>query len=338
MSVFYLSSGEVLVEITERRWEATPPLSYFCRVAADVARLTLAGKHAEVPGFVLGVLEKLLREGYYLKNHFCYTKIIEGIANFMVGRLASATRALTEALEIDPSNIMTISFLADISSNREYMVRRANVRIDEIITWQGHEDVLVVGDSHAYTFTGVGRCRPCYVGSHTMHRVGRDGLSFPAYREINISKYKIIAFSFGEIDARTHIARQSEKNNVGFGATIHDVVDRYIYAIKKEFEGNQSPIVAIIGIVPPIKKEMSKEGWFYGGDSDRLSITLELNAYLENKCRENQLVFVDMYSGFSDSSGFISTNFWFGDHHVSAKHYRELERRLMSAVDGSGEL
>lgn len=63
-----------------------------------------------------------------------------------------------------------------------------------------------------------------------------------------------------------------------------------------------------------------------------------MNACLADRCRANGFDFVDMNDGFADTAGFMSREFWADDHHVAARHYLELERRLMRALDQSPRL
>ena len=338
MSFFYLKSGDKLIEVTERSWSSTPPLSHFCRVGAEVASLITTKAQQDLSSFIYDILRGLILNGHALKNQYCYAKIIEAISNLMLGSESLCRRSLIDAFNADPANIFAISLLSDLEKNNKSIKVWAESRINEILIWHCNEDILIIGDSHAYSFNGIARCRTCYIASHTMHHIGNNGVSFSKYNHPDLSSFKTVAVCFGEIDARVHIAKQSNKQSLSIKQIINDIVDRYMLKIDSTRKEYSLSSIIIIGVVPPIKESMSKQGWTYGSDIDRLLIHKELNAYILQQCGVFGFDFLDMNAGFADNDGFISHDFWAGDHHISAMHYQELERRLMKAIDRSNEI
>lgn len=263
MSAFNLQAGDEVMAITERQARKAPPLSWFCRLAAAAAGLHLKGQREEASSFVRAAVDALIRDGAVLKDFCGYLKVVEGVMNLLMGERRAAIRSWQDGFAIDPSNIYALSLLKDVSDADQSAHRWVERRISEISAWQGHEDVVVVGDSHAYSFNGVARCDVRYVGSVTMHRVGQSGLNFPTFDIDSLETHKAVALSFGEIDARAHVVKQRERSGRTLDAVVIDVVERYVDKVAAAFAGRPHS-VALLGVVPPIRAALAADGFVHG--------------------------------------------------------------------------
>ncbi len=333
MAIFFLENKEETVKVNEISFGDLPPLSFFCRIGLDAATLKLSGRGGEIHEYVNDCLARIIMSGVELKGQACFFKMIEAIAGFMTNGRKYSVDVLRQAFGSDPSNIYVISILVDFHENSSVIKNWAERRIGEVSLWLGHEDVLLVGDSHVFSFNGVARCKICYVGSHTMHHVGENGFNFPKYRESHVMGYRAVILSFGEIDARSHVIKQHERSGLAIEGVVDEVISRYMKSLKGEFGDKPNVDVGVLGIVPPVRKQEVTDGWAYGSDEDRCLVSDLMNARLRSECKKNGYIFVDLHDGFCDRFGFISKDFWAGDHHISPIHYIELERRLIAALD-----
>ncbi len=337
---FLLKTPNGDIVLSERKIPTMPPLSYFCQLSARASSMKLKYPEFDISNFLMSSLACIIKDGGVFRSDYCYLRFIEGISRLLFGHSDQARESFLAAYDADPLNEYVISVFVDAFGNNS-LKTWANSRYSEIALWRDNPDVLVVGDSHAISFHGVARCETRYVGSHTMHHIGKHGLHFPKSEERHIAHYSpseetkhaVIAFSFGEIDARAHIIKQRERTGQDIDIIIDSVVSRYASAVASAFPPSRSQIIALLGIVPPIRSEVALPDFVYGTDQERLTIHRKMNSFLSDQCAAHGFVFIDMFTGFDDADGFISPNAWAGDHHVSARHYRELERRLLQPID-----
>ena len=164
--------------------------------------------------------------------------------------------------------------------------------------------VYTVGDSHSWhcwlKIPGV-ITRP--QGPMTMYHFGRD----KPIVTLDIPEDAIIVFCWGEIDCRCHVHKHQPWQD-----TIDKLAASYLDAVRVNVKGRKH--TWIFNVVPPPRM---KEGLivnpafpFLGTDQDRLNYVRRLN----DRLRESEFTFVDVYDRYSDKDGFLDMTK--GDNHV----------------------
>ncbi len=187
--------------------------------------------------------------------------------------------------------------------------------------------IYVIGDSHANAFSGHGinpaypvmasRGVLAYADSYVRYKFSRrhklDG--FKTYRiggctahnfskNINtihkILKYKkirekdVLALSFGEIDIRNHLARQSN-----FEAGIVKTIENYIKGIKL-LTANYTCKILILGAIASWLT--GYEGPSAGTNIQRNKITEKFNKELRRQAEQNKFYYVDYFYEMLDEN------------------------------------
>jgi hypothetical protein len=187
--------------------------------------------------------------------------------------------------------------------------------------------IHVIGDCHSLAFESVPNCTVHHLNSVTMHRVGRDKLDIVDLQKFNIEPEDICIFSFGEIDARIHIAKQRDINNRHVDEIIDTLVTNYIHTINlnRERYGNFSIVYTIVP-ASNLGIEINPTS-FYSTVEDRLGIVKKLNAELIKKCSESNIAVLDVYDDYANEQGYlrpeISASF-----HIHPNHNAAIIKRL----------
>lgn len=170
--------------------------------------------------------------------------------------------------------------------------------------------IHIYGDSHAFfSFKNLKLdYRDYHCASITMFRIGRDNIIINFDRN-NIQKNDIIILSYGEVDCRCHIQRQI---NIGKSEddVISELVNNYFETIKKNTINIGAKII-IVGIIPPTKQvdyetihgPILHEFPFVGSDESRVRYTNKANKLLEKMSIENNYIYFNPYSHYTESDG-----------------------------------
>lgn len=181
------------------------------------------------------------------------------------------------------------------------------------------ENILIhtVGDSHAWhAWLKIPFVQTHQLGPMTMYRMGQD-------RPIvvkDISRDAIVVFCWGEIDCRCHIY-----NHPPFPETIDKLAKDYLAAIDQNAKTH--PNIWLFNVVPPPRKAQGQENPdypFLGTDEERVGFVRRLNQRL----RESEYPFVDVYAEYCDKDGFLLPEKSDGHVHIAD------ERPLRSFVQG----
>lgn len=182
--------------------------------------------------------------------------------------------------------------------------------------------IHLFGDSHCGLLFKTPGVIEHYLGPVTMHRVGRDGLRAFAFETLDIgaiAKGDALAFIFGEIDLRVHIAKQRDR-----GRTPTEIIDTLATAYLSTLEGvafifPASPIV-VFSLIPPsgtyypyFNREMPRNGT----DRERIAWTLLLNEMLKQGALARGFGFVDQYSPFANKRGLLDLRMTHDAAHVT---------------------
>ncbi len=175
--------------------------------------------------------------------------------------------------------------------------------------------IHVFGDSHGRNcFNGLD-CNNHSTNSITMHKVGRDKLSFINFLKFNIRNGDVVFLIFGEIDCRCHIKKQLLLNR-DYNEIISELIDEYIKTIELNNSNFKNLKIILCSIVPPTRKndyekingQITHEFPFIGTDDERVRFTKDLNKKLKKKCEDNNYLFLDFYSEYSDNEGLLLTD------------------------------
>jgi hypothetical protein len=195
----------------------------------------------------------------------------------------------------------------------------------------------VFGDSHFLLYAALPRVVPHYLVGYTMHRVGRDGISSLNIENVDSSPNTVLAFVFGEIDVRVHVARQVEHSGRTSHQIIDDLITRYmstICSVRAAYPDN--PII-LISVVPPAGMDYPSFDYTLprgGTDEDRASWTQELNSRLHQYAVEYGFGYLDQYSPFANETGLFDLEYSDDGVHIrpGLLHYIDLRSALNMAL------
>ena len=88
-----------------------------------------------------------------------------------------------------------------------------------------------------------------WIGARTMHWAGKDGSNFVNLKNFGVQENDCIVFVFGEIDARCHILKQAEKQNISIDEIITKLGDAYLAMIlnnKNQYNNLHGIIFAVL--------------------------------------------------------------------------------------------
>jgi len=192
-------------------------------------------------------------------------------------------------------------------------------------------NIHVFGDLHSQLYSSPYLsnyiCNVYYVGSITMHKVGRNNLTIdklkyiskenyenyltkPEYKHMKYPKNDIInnndlvIYVFGEIDIRNYYFKQIKKSRDS-NEILNSLVDKYINTIllnKKKYNVKYG----IQSVVPPVDKkklnEFLKKNPFYGNIDERITATNKINKLLQQSCEKNNILFIDISTYYQNDN------------------------------------
>ena len=168
-------------------------------------------------------------------------------------------------------------------------------------------------------------------GSHTMHRIGRDGLEFLNIKRYGVQENDCIVFVFGEIDVRCHIIKQSELQKISVDEVITRLADAYVATIINNKQQYNNLHCVIFSVLPPTNRTFNPQVPYYGSLEERILVTKKLNAYLELLCRQHNLLFLNMYDVFATEKGDFKDELSDGNVHIGP-HYTGLTREGLAKL------
>jgi len=202
-----------------------------------------------------------------------------------------------------------------------------------IKSFAGHTAVHVIGDSHSEAFRKIDGCTVHWIGPITMHRIGRDGLSFLNEKNLGINENDIVVFVFGEIDVRCHIGKQRDTKQRDLDEIIQTLVYDYINAIINYRGLYQNLKCIVYSPIPPTDQVMNDSFPRWGRLEDRIFITKELNNLLREVCVLNNIFIIDVYADYADSSGALITDLSDGSVHIHSTHSGCIKDKLYEILD-----
>jgi hypothetical protein len=205
--------------------------------------------------------------------------------------------------------------------------------------------LIVIGDSHAYFFSGQEVIRPKKIAYHHGAISSSENL-LPKFSPIHIgpvlaynsNKYgtkthgreKVdylikkrliepgaqVLFCYGEIDIRNHVVRQASAQGVPVECVVDKVLENYLaFLISMREKGFR---VACWGPTPSFPDAEQPNAVFpvHGDEITRNKATLYFNGQLKNLCRQNSLIFVSIAEKLIDERGRIKRDYFFDGCHL----------------------
>ena len=198
-----------------------------------------------------------------------------------------------------------------------------------------------IGDSHISVFGGtniISEGCPSKYDEHPYFKTYRVGPALAynlitpehSFKQVfmqilrHIPPNSWILTSFGEIDCRAHLIRQSEKQNRSIEAVVHECVNRYFKFIK---EIQNLGYHIIVYAAPPTcnvdvlqNPDDDNKYPYYGTYIHRNYTTKIFNMYLNSLCDSKNIFFLSIFDQLVSSDGKTSDSQFFSDLvHLSAQ-------------------
>jgi hypothetical protein len=186
--------------------------------------------------------------------------------------------------------------------------------------------VYTMGDSHCYeTFGGIDGVVPRHIGSVTMKRLGymEDTLLPSSVASIGLTPRDVLLIICGEGDTRCFIHPQLVHRTIAMEDLLQQYADRYVERVRTlDVNGARAGIVSV---PPPAAFERC---WHIhsapsdmnlppqGTDAERVLYTMTLNRLIADGCSKSGLLFVDIFSRYSDENGMLITALSDGSVHI----------------------
>jgi len=179
-------------------------------------------------------------------------------------------------------------------------------------------NIYTFGDSHA-NFGWGDNIKKHNINSSLCYTFGKKKLQRIDIRKFNVKTNDTIIFCLGEIDCRCHIYKHLTLDNT-YQMIIDEIINDYIEAIQINVKVSNVKLkhVCIYNVPPPIRKkiESNPDNPFplLGTDEERKQYILYFNKILQQKCKENNFLFFDIYNHYVDEYGFLRKDLSVGIH------------------------
>lgn len=181
-----------------------------------------------------------------------------------------------------------------------------------------------IGDSHVRIFRYLG-IEAVYAGPVLMHRIGRDGLiGLQQLVKFEGMPNELIAWSFGEIDVRCHLAERVEANG---DIVLTELVDSFVKTIEA-FNTQYQTRTAIVS-VPPASDGSDALFPRRGTGTLRTDITAKVNNLLRARCDTLRYLFIDTHTPTFARNGGIKGEYTDDGTHLNARAATEILHNLI---------
>lgn len=177
--------------------------------------------------------------------------------------------------------------------------------------------IHTLGDSHSmYGWRDISGVVVHHIGPKLAFSVGRDGLDVGP--EYGICVGDTLVVSFGEIDCRCHVAKHVTPEKPA-RAIIDSITTSYLNTIREVGWSLPGVRICIYNIVPAVQRHTSLENReypFLGTDEERREYAGLFNAFLALKCPTYGFTFIDVYTRYTNSEGYINRAYSDGHVHI----------------------
>lgn len=221
-----------------------------------------------------------------------------------------------------------------------------------------HVKIYCFGDSHVGFFGGVNKIQPVWpkkadeylpffkiypLGPVLAFNLVKNGTKTKGREKLfkilkQILKGSDILMSFGEIDCRAHLLKQSELQKRPIKKVVSECVDRYFSVI---LDLKKKGYKMWVWNVPPstrFEKVEDKNFPVYGTNKQRNEITKLFNTLLEKKCRKYGIKFVSVYKKIIDKNGLTDMSYYFDMAHLSQKIMPQVLKIIEKEINTKLEL
>lgn len=150
-----------------------------------------------------------------------------------------------------------------------------------------------------------------------------------AILEYGVSEKDYVFTCFGEIDIRNHIGFNADRQGITFEEGIKICIDRYMETVL--YLKNKGISVGVYG--SPASSVGRQTPIDYGEVVFRNNMTLIFNSYLNNKCIENNIPFVDISKSLMLPDGTTDPKFIMDDIHLSQEAMPLLIKAFSKYID-----
>lgn len=192
--------------------------------------------------------------------------------------------------------------------------------------------VHVLGDSHSFEFIKVPGCVVHWLGPITMHRVGRDGLSFLNLLDHGVLDEQVVIFAFGEIDVRFHILKQRDIYKRDLEEILDTLTENYFATILTNKNLYKNLFCIVYSITPPLESLKNLLPHF-GLIEERVEITKQFNKKLEEKCKEVGIAFLDVFDDYSNADGTLNIALSDNNVHINNDCYQPIYNKLKTILE-----
>ena len=184
------------------------------------------------------------------------------------------------------------------------------------LPYLGAAQIHIFGDSHAhFSFQNVKGCTIHWLPDITMHRVGRDSISFLNLLQYDVRENDTAIFVFGEIDVRCHVAKQCAA-----GRTLDNVVttlaEKYIATILKNKALYHKLHCVVFAVLPPTDASYNPEFPYRGTLNERVMFTESLNQELYRQCKAHGIHILDVTQSYKTAEGYFNLHLSDGRVHI----------------------
>jgi hypothetical protein len=168
----------------------------------------------------------------------------------------------------------------------------------------------------------------------TIHHAHARNLDFAS---VGVPTDGILIVSGGEIDIRCMVHKQVVEKGRDASEVIHDLADKYMSILKRNSVTHK--YIGATSIMPAMRFDSEKnnpEYPFRGEDDDRRDWTLLFNDLLRQRTAQEGLLFLDIFSYYADSEGFLDPAKSDGNVHANPNDLGYVDRQvdlLVSRID-----
>lgn len=176
------------------------------------------------------------------------------------------------------------------------------------------------GESHAmFGWRNLPYINIHHIPATLCYSVGRDGLNRLNIRYGGVEEGDVVIYCFGEIDCRCQIQKYTNETTT-YKDVIDPIVERYIDVIKLNQQQVGNITTCIFNVVPAARKGTFSEAPEYphiGTDAERKMYVEYFNSKLREHCKLNNFIFIDVYSKYQDSEGYLNFEYSDGVVHIN---------------------
>jgi hypothetical protein len=174
--------------------------------------------------------------------------------------------------------------------------------------------LIALGDSHAlYNFAGVADAKIFWLGPVTMHRAARDGIRVLIPKNCRPNKGDFFVLSFGEIDCRAHVKRQSVLKETDTIEEVDNLCARFEAALT-EFKATCRANICLMSVGPYNPEFLDCSA--YDSPEECRQDAKAIRDRINQRLSQMGYPFIDYRDAFSNADGSIKSDMSDGNVHI----------------------